>query len=94
VPCLHQGVLSGCVLAELGVLRMGRDEGEDSGSALLGAGLRGGLEIPLGDRLLVQMHADLIGVVAPALLRIDGGEAWRSPTLSAFFGAGLAFSFE
>ena len=94
VPCAHIGIFSGCGIAEVGVLRVRRGERGDSRSALLGAGFRGGLELPLGERLLVLTHADVLGAVAPAFLQLDDRDVWRVPTFSTFLGAALALSFK
>jgi hypothetical protein len=81
VPCVHAGVASFCVLAELGRLQAwgGGVNNPGSDAALfVAAGGRVGVELPLWARAFVRFHGDVLAELTPPTFRLDDQTAWRS----------------
>lgn len=95
LPCAHQGIFFGCAVGELGWLRLRGDavSADHPAAPFLGIGGRGGVEIPLGARFLVQARAELLGTFAPRFLPINDNDGWRTSPLTGTFATGLAATF-
>lgn len=104
--CAHQGLLHGCAVGQLGALRLRAAAGgpPDGLHALLGAGVRAGLGLPLGDHALLELRAEMLGTAAPARVRVDrvgagsAGSAerpdtWASTIVSGALGAAAVARF-
>ena len=95
VPCGHWRWLLGCAVLEAGALGASSDAPHPlSGSSFVGgAGLRLGLQVPLGDRFALRIAADGLIALPRVALVMDGIERWRSPAASASIGGGLVALF-
>jgi len=98
LPCFHWGIVFGCTVGEVGSLRLRGASVDAASDLLVGLGWRGGVEVPLGARLLLQARAEAIGTVTPSRLPIrplgeDGRDVWRTPALVGTLGAALSASF-
>jgi len=95
-PCVHVGVGVACALVVVGQLR-GEGRGVDvplERSALYsGAGLRAGLEWPLGRWGFLPAYAEAIAPFTRETLRLRDRDVWESPavTLSLLLGLGVHF---
>ena len=95
VPCLHRGVAFGCAVVSLGSLQA-RGSGVDvtaaQSSVFLGAGLRGGLEVPISSLFSLVARLEVMAPLIRTTVRLDGDEVWSAPTLAGSLGLGaIAF---
>jgi hypothetical protein len=96
LPCFAPGWFLAC-----GVVTVGRIEarGENIARARTDsdvhafAGLRGGAAIPLSRRVEVHLRLDLLYLLTPLTLRIDGADVYDMPRVSAGLSAGTALHF-
>ncbi|MFO0759115.1 MAG: hypothetical protein U0359_21665 [Byssovorax sp.] len=100
VPCLHVHLidhlaLAGCMLMELGALRVTSDAPHPVPAVFLHAatGLRVGIEVPLIDHLALRATGDALFTLRPARALVYGVPAWETPLVSASFGLGAVASF-
>ena len=100
VPCGHLRVvapveLAGCALVELGALQGTSDAVQPMPVAFFhaAAGLRGGVEVPLGDHLALRATGDALFNLRRDVARIYGRSAWEEPLVSAGFGFGAVALF-
>lgn len=96
--CAHQGLLHGCAVGQLGALRLRAAAGgsPDDLHALLGAGVRAGLALPLGDHALLELRAELLGTAAPSRIRVARVglvDTWASTIVSGALGAAALARF-
>ena len=93
-PCLHTSDLFvTCGLAEAGTLLLSTrpDSKLDTALLMMALGLRGGIELALGDTLWFYTHTELL-----AAFRLEEAPtigALRTPHLTASVGAGLLAAF-
>jgi hypothetical protein len=91
IPCVAVGVLRGCAIGSIGVLR-GRSEGlampAQADSLWAAAGLRMGMEVPVGGAVKVRALGELQGVLTRTTLETDGVAVWTTSPLAAAFGLG------
>ena len=96
VPCLHLDAVFFCPTATLGALQ-GSGENVDrpkkATTLHAAAGARVGLEVPRDRNLSLIAHGGIDANLTRTTLRIDGQEAWASPTLSGGFAAGARLRF-
>ncbi|EYF02810.1 hypothetical protein [Chondromyces apiculatus] len=93
-PCLHEGRAFACAVGELGALRL-RDLERAQGTSfnpVFFVGARMGLEVPLVDRLILQLRADLMATITPGPLEL-GDDRWRASPLSAGLGGTFMMRF-
>lgn len=95
LPCAHWRWLLGCAVLEAGALGATSDAPQPlSGSSFVGgAGLRLGLQVPLGDRIALRLAADGLIALPRVALVLDGLERWRTPAVSASAGGGFVALF-
>lgn len=93
VPCVHNGVILGCLLGTFGAMRA---SGESVTSPLhedkfyAAAGGRVGVEIPIGSFLAIQLHGDIRAPLTQITLRLNDRDVWTTPVASDSLGASLA----
>jgi hypothetical protein len=96
VPCAHYSVLATCAIGYLGAMR-GVGSGVDFPRAETGlvafAGGRAAVEVPLGSRIALRFHADLLFALAGVALDLQGTEVWKTPLVSAALGMAAVGSF-
>lgn len=95
-PCVHFGVGMGCA-----VVVVGRFHGEGRGVDVpmeddvvyAAAGLRAGVELPLGAHVFVPIHAEGLVPLTHERLRLDDRVVWESApvTVAATLGLGVTF---
>ncbi len=96
VPCVHRGVILGCLLGTFGAMRA---SGESVTSPLhedkfyAAAGGRVGVEIPIGSFLATQLHGDVLAPLTQITLRLNDRDVWTTPVVSGSLGASLAGTF-
>ena len=91
-PCGHYGKAFACGLGEVGWLQAwgwGVDEGGSSGVPFAGLGGRVGAEIPLGKRVFLRAHADLLANLERAIFQLDGQGGWTVPPVGGAVGLGV-----
>jgi hypothetical protein len=96
VPCIRLGYLFVCALMQGGVSENAGSgvQGARSGSALwLATGGRLGVEFPVGDRVRLRLHGDVVGNLARSTLDLSTKAAWHAPPWAGSAGAGLVFHF-
>jgi hypothetical protein len=92
-PCVHLGIAMGCALGGMGSLAAsGVTSSPQSAHALFAdAGVRLGVEVPLGRRFFAQVHADGLATFTHVTYRLDGQTAWNTPPFSASLGVEAGF---
>jgi len=94
VGCGHQGIFLGCGLLEVGRLRArGSGALAEDEFALVTAGGRTGIEVPIWRGLRARAYADVAFGFTPTRILVDERDAWALPWLSGSAGAGLVSSF-
>jgi hypothetical protein len=92
VPCFHRGKAFVCAVGQLGWLEAwgwGVDVGQSMGTPFVSFGARVGVEWPLGQRLFVRAHADLLANLELANLELDGQTVWTVFPVGGAVGLGL-----
>ncbi|HSN99385.1 MAG TPA: hypothetical protein VLS89_13910 [Candidatus Nanopelagicales bacterium] len=92
--CVHEGVLFACLSGELGALHV-RGPTVNDHFTFLGLGLRGGLDLPLGDRFVLELRTEILGNFMPVRVAIDetSRDEWLISPLSGSAGAGVLARF-
>jgi hypothetical protein len=96
IPCTLRGVILLCGVAGAGSLRADSSDVAATRHAdtfFAAAGVRFGVEIPLGGALAVVVHTDLLATLTPTTLRLNGQDVWTSPPVSGTLGLGMASHF-
>jgi hypothetical protein len=90
VPCGHLGYAFGCATGVLGAFHADASgEGEPAQTGLFGAaGPRVGVELPFGERLAGQLHADFL-LARPVHVRRGGEDVLETSPLTASLGLTL-----
>jgi hypothetical protein len=87
---------SACVLANLGAVRVvgaGVDIPETTYGFVFQAGVRAALTHPLGNRLLLGVHADGLGIITRGIVTLDTLPVWSGPRIAAVLGADVSVRF-
>lgn len=95
-PCGHVGVVVGCLLGSLGVLRGEGQEAtvtREQTALYYAVGARLGVEIAVIQPLWLRINVDAMAPLKPVTLTIDGKEIWTTPSFWGGLGAGVGFSF-
>lgn len=91
-PCLRFGIVSGCVLAELGSFQ---GTGSDidivrrDTTLFVGAGARVGVELALSRRFFLRPTLDLVAPITRTTLRLARQPVWTTPPVSLIGGLAL-----
>jgi hypothetical protein len=96
VPCAHLGLAVVCALGSVGALRgsgAGVAQPKDDATLYGAAGIRAGVEVPLGARLSAAFHGDVAVTLARATLELEQRPVWTAPPASAALGAGILAHF-
>jgi len=96
LPCFHVRRLFVCVIGSLGSLRaegLGLATSRPHNIFYASLGGRVGLEVPLSERLFLRPQLDVVGVLFPAELQVDGVTRWTAPPYAALAGIGLGARF-
>ena len=95
-PCLHRGMVLGCLLAQMGTIAAegrGLDQPRQDHSLYVALGARAGLEIHLGASLFLRPHLDVLAPLHRAVFFVDARPVWTAPSLSGSLGLDLGIDF-
>jgi hypothetical protein len=90
VPCVHASLFRFCALADVGAQFASGSDYPISRSVTapyFAAGGRIGVDFPLGRRVLLGLHADVLGTVTRLVLRVEDQVVFRSLPVSGLVGA-------
>jgi hypothetical protein len=96
VPCYHRGWLAACGVLGAGALRGAGHQLAAARSETSAFGVAGGrltFEWPLGPRVALRAHAELLGRLRSVSLVVDGAGVWTTPAISGDLGLALAVRF-
>lgn len=91
-PCAHWRWLSGCVRVAAGALTLGGERLEDAVTStrfFATAGVRLGLDVPLGERLLLRASAETGTPLTRYTASVGGVEVWSAPWVYVHGGLGV-----
>jgi hypothetical protein len=95
-PCLHRGVLGGCLLASVAVMRgsaLDLENPRQVSTPVLAFGARTLVELPRTGAISFRAHIDLLSPIVRTTLRVGGEPVWTSPPLSAALGLSATVRF-
>lgn len=96
VPCARVAIAYGCGVLSIGVVAGGASglaETRSTTSAYAAAGVRAGVEIPLGARIALRVELDALAQLARTTLLVDDREAWSMPSVAISAAALLVIPF-
>ncbi len=96
VPCGHVWYFVGCVVAELGAVRVAVASARPDASTLFWAGLgaRAGLEFPLGESpVALRFSGDALIALRRAEVILDSTSRWVAPPVSGSLEGGALITF-
>jgi hypothetical protein len=96
VPCLHRGIAIGCAVVSLGSLQArggGVNVTSAQSSVFLGAGLRGGVEVPVSSLISLVARLEVMAPLIRTTVRLDGDDVWSAPTIAGSLGLGAVVFF-
>ncbi|MGZ3449817.1 MAG: hypothetical protein ACXVEF_09475 [Polyangiales bacterium] len=97
VPCLRRGWFAVCALASIGALQASGDAIDvrrTDTAPWVALGIRGGAEIPITGPLAMGLVVDLVSPIVRTTFRLDGADAWSTPSVAGAAGLRLAVHFE
>ena len=96
VPCALVAFFFACAVASAGTLR-GEGRGVLSPTKASGLfasiGLRGGAELPLGSVFALRAFGEIDAPITRTTLRIDGADAWTTPSVAGVLGVSAVVAF-
>jgi hypothetical protein len=96
-PCAHLGFAYGCPLAQLGWFQAWMSSGaanaHATGGALVAAGARIGVDLPVTPSLDVRIYADGFANLDRPVFIVDGAQRWEEPLFAAAAGIGVGSVF-
>ncbi len=96
VPCAYYGMLFGCAELQLGAMESfggGVTDTHSQTTRWLAAGGRAGALLPLTSVLSLRPRADLVGILAPTELLLDGARAWKTSAVAGALGIDVVVRF-
>lgn len=95
-PCFRSGSLDACALGSLGLLAVrgeGVDEVRTPTAPLVGVGLRLQLVLPELDRVAALTHVDVLALLTPRDVLLNGEKVWSTAPIAVGLGLDLAAIF-
>jgi hypothetical protein len=86
-----------CALVSIGALQASGDSIDvrrTDTAPWVALGVRGGAEIPLAGPLALGIVGDLVSPIVRTTFRLDGADAWTTPSVAGAGGLRLAVHFE
>ncbi len=94
--CAWAGKVAGCGVFAVGSLAVsghGGIEPTQTSALYAGAGLRVGIDQPLGDRLHLVGYGQALALLSPLELTVGPHTAWQEPRVAVTLGAGVSVRF-
>ncbi|HEY8942978.1 MAG TPA: hypothetical protein VIM73_01900 [Polyangiaceae bacterium] len=96
VPCAHKPPFMACAVGLIGSMRaesLGVPDGDSDTQVFAAAGVRAGLELPLGAGIALRAYGDALGSARPLSARRNGASVWDTPLLTAAVSVGALSEF-